>query len=573
VVHDFVSGAMENVTATVHYEGLHQTSREMIDENHEDIIAHELSHHWFGDLVTCKSWGQIPLNESFATYAEALWINHKYGSYEADKHSEDDLKDYLNEADVKQMPLIRYRYWDKEDLFDAHSYQKGGYVLRMLHALVGDDAFTKSLSYYLKTNEFKTVEIDQLRIAFETITGKDLHWFFDQWFHRPGHPSLTINQEYNDIEHKLYVSLSQSPSYASVSDNPFYKQPYKLPLDIDIYTTEGKLRQSVVFETSDTTLTFNLNVAPLLVNVDAGKKLLCTKTDNKPLSQFVYQFQNAPLYKDKMEALNEFTFLQYEDTLSARMMQVALRHKYWAIRAEALEFIDINDNNKKTLFPVIKQMALSDSSSQVRSSAVYKLVLFNQEDVTPVLLQALHSDSSYLVIAESLNSLNQIDNNLALQEALKLQNENNPVVNTAVMSIYAASSDTSIVEKLAEKVAAAKGYYKFSALMVYGRYLSLLPSPIRSKWLMPLYSAAEFEKNWMMRYAAISTLYQLRSIWEEMSANLSEEMNKFKKDSNAYKEKQIQLNMIQEQIEQMNKKFMQLQSKEDNDLLKNFYGK
>ncbi len=573
VVHDFVSGAMENVTATVHYDGLHQTSREMIDENHEDIIAHELSHQWFGDLVTCKSWGQIPLNESFATYSEALWIKYKYGSFEADKHSEDDLIDYLNEADVKQMPLIRYRYWDKEDLFDAHSYQKGGYVLRMLHALVGDDAFTKSLSYYLKNNEYKTVEIDQLRIAFETVTGRDLKWFFDQWFHRPGHPHINIYQEYIDSSGTLSVSINQSPSYSFISEDPSYAQAYRLPLAIDIYTNIGIQRFNIIFESLDSTYYFNIKSTPLLVNVDADKKLLCTKTDNKPTSQFIYQFQNAPLYKDKMEALQEFANQQYEDSLCSSMIQEALKHKHWAIRDVALEYLEINDLNKKSLLPLLKQMALSDSSSKVRSSAMSKFYSYDAVDYIPVLIQALNTDSSYKVIAEALYALNQADNKLALQEALKLHNENNPVVSTAVLTVYAGSSDTSIAEKFAQKIAAANSNYKFNALMIYGRYLISLSTTVQPKLLQPLYTAAEFEKNWLMRYAAISTLYQMRSEWEAETGTLSEEMNKLKEDSNEYKEKQKKLDLIQNQIELMNQKFIHLQSKEENDLLKNFYGK
>src|SRR5690606_10639756 len=105
------------------------------------IIAHELYHHWFGDLVTTESWANLPLNEAFATYGEYLWIEHKYGRDAADEHSMNGLYNYLAESRQKQVDLIRFDYEDKEDMFDSHSYAKGGRVLHMLRKYTGDEAF------------------------------------------------------------------------------------------------------------------------------------------------------------------------------------------------------------------------------------------------------------------------------------------------------------------------------------------------------------------------------------------------------------------------------------------------
>ncbi|MBL4623709.1 MAG: M1 family metallopeptidase, partial [Flavobacteriales bacterium] len=149
VVRDYVSGAMENTSAVIHGGFVQQTSREMIDENNEDIISHELFHHWFGDLVTCESWSNLPLNESFATYGEYIWREYKYGREPADYHLQEMLSDYLRESQGSQEDIIRYYYDDKEEMFDGHSYAKGGRVLHMLRKEVGDDAFYTSLQHYL----------------------------------------------------------------------------------------------------------------------------------------------------------------------------------------------------------------------------------------------------------------------------------------------------------------------------------------------------------------------------------------------------------------------------------------
>jgi aminopeptidase N len=183
---------MENTSATLHGDFMvYQTRREMVDGvRGTAVIAHELFHQWFGDLVTCESWSNLPLNESFATYGEYLWEEYKNGRDAADNHSWQSRQGYMHSQ--KEADLIRFNYKDKEDMFDAISYNKGGQVLHMLRKAVGDDAFFASLKNYLETNKFKAVEVHNLRLAFEETTGKDLNWFFNQWFLNQGRPKLKV---------------------------------------------------------------------------------------------------------------------------------------------------------------------------------------------------------------------------------------------------------------------------------------------------------------------------------------------------------------------------------------------
>ena len=196
IVRDYVSGAMENTTASIYMEQLQMTDRELLDKDYETTIAHELFHHWFGDLVTCESWSNLPLNESFANYSEYLWLEHKYGKDEADYHRNEEITGYLNESQKKREPLIRYHYGHRMEMFDAHSYNKGGLILHMLRNHLGDDVFFKSLNLYLKSNEFKDVEVHHLRLAFERVSGQDLSWFFNQWFFTPGHPQIMVQDTF-----------------------------------------------------------------------------------------------------------------------------------------------------------------------------------------------------------------------------------------------------------------------------------------------------------------------------------------------------------------------------------------
>src|SRR5664280_1768249 len=194
---DFVSGAMENTTATLHNESAQQDARQLIDENRwEDVIAHELFHQWFGDYVTCESWSNITLNESFADFSEMLWEEHKHGSDAAAEHSYNSMLNYFQGGNEKKN-LVRFYYKDREDVFDLVSYQKGGRILNMLRNCVGDSAFFKSLNLYLRTRKFNSAEAQDLRLAFEEVTGQDLNWFWNQWYYGSGHPKLDINYDYS----------------------------------------------------------------------------------------------------------------------------------------------------------------------------------------------------------------------------------------------------------------------------------------------------------------------------------------------------------------------------------------
>ena len=301
VARDYVSGAMENTSATLHGDFVvYQTTREMIDgKKGENVISHELFHQWFGDLVTSESWSNLPLNESFATYGEYLWNEYKYGRDAADDHSAGSRFGYFAQAGQKQVNLVRFNYEDREDMFDAFSYNKGGQVLHMLRKLVGDEAFFASLKLYLETRRFKPAEIHHLRLAFEEVTGKDLNWFFNQWFLAKGHPILKVKKNYDETKKLLSLTVEQKQDF---KETPLYR----LPLFVDVYSGGKPDRKQIVIEEASQTFTFIVNEKPELVNFDAERQLLAKINYEKTKEEMIYQFQHAPLWGDREEALNYF---------------------------------------------------------------------------------------------------------------------------------------------------------------------------------------------------------------------------------------------------------------------------
>lgn len=435
VVHDYISGAMENTTAVVHGTNMQQDSRKYIDGNFENYISHELFHHWFGNLVTCESWSNITLNEGFANYSEYLWREYKFGRDDADYLNQNDLIRYLNVAKVSDPPLIRYHYDDSENLFDAISYNKGGRVLHMLRKYVGDNAFFASLNLYLSTQMFSTAELSELRIAFEKTTGEDLNWFFDQWFLKGGHPSLSIDYDWNDSLHLETVTITQKQNFES---NPLYI----LPLTVDLYYNGKIERKKIIVEEASQKFYFDLPVKPDLVNVDAEKMLLCSKTDNKSNSEYIFQYDHAPLYIDRLEAISKIGNNYKVNTPEANVISKALHDKFYDIRLAALNNIgELALNDTGNVKEKIKILAESDSSSEVREKALTCLGKYFSYSEFAHFIEAALKDNSYKVVARAFKIISDKDSLKAIEIAPLLEKDSSDVILARLSEYYITSAE------------------------------------------------------------------------------------------------------------------------------------
>lgn len=438
--HEYVSGAMENTTATLHSDYLQMDDRELIDGNFEDYISHELFHQWFGDYVTCESWSNLPLNESFATYGEYLWIEHEYGREMADVHHYESLQGYLAEAGVPydnpnnpgvQVPLIRFDYDSQEDMFDRHSYNKGGQVLHMLRLQVGDEAFFASLKLYLEMNKFQSVEIHNLRLAFEQTTGQDLNWFFDQWFLSPGHPELDIAYAWDEKKKEERVIIQQIQNYQRGIP------VFRLPLDVDVYAGGKVNREHIVVDSKADTFYFDAATKPDLVNVDAQKALLCWKKDHHTPQEWAFQYRNCPTYVDRVEALNAFTADDGTLTPMAKtIFAEAIRDHNYNIRAQALHSDSLLGD---TLAVVLKTLALRDSSSAVRAAALANLADAKDSAFALGVARIAVNDSSFAVFAEALRTITRYSHEEGMKLCVQYESATHRQIKLSVASVYAQS--------------------------------------------------------------------------------------------------------------------------------------
>ncbi len=438
VVRDYVSGAMENTTATLHGDYVQGTARELADRYYDkgrSTIVHELFHQWFGDYVTAESWSNLTVNESFADLSETLWAEHKYGQDAGDAHNYDAMQSYLSDPGNEKKDLVRFHYHNSMDMFDGVSYQKGGRVLNMLRNYLGKEAFYKGLGLYLKTNAFKNGEAHQLRLALEEVSGKDLNWFFNQWYFGAGHPLLDIKYNWDEQTKTQQVILTQSQQ----------GDAFRLPMAIDIYSGGKKIRKQVWMNDKTDTLSWKLDRKPDLVNVDGDKILLTKKSDHKTLAEFWFQYQNAGLYVDRLEAIEAAKAASKDqDPTAEKILIAALQDKYYELRIQAIEAITPGQAKLYALaLPELIKTAQKDENNLVRAAAIRSLYTSEQPEKYKEIYQEALKSSSYAIIGAGLEGTAILDKPQALQLAKNLEKDSKGNLTKAIVSIYGISGGDS----------------------------------------------------------------------------------------------------------------------------------
>lgn len=410
VVRDFVSGAMENTTATVHMENLQTTEEEFRDETYEDYISHELFHQWFGDLVTAESWSNITLNESFATYGEYLWREHKYGKANADELLEEfrlytRLNSRMGSPDKK---LVRYVYHRADDVFDIVSYQKGALILHMLRHEIGDAAFREGMKKYLTDNRFRAAEVDHLRLAMESVTGRDLNPFFNQWYFTGDNPEMQVSSIWDSTAKSIRFDFLQTQGH---------RNTYVMKTKMLVQTEKAAFVFPIEISKRDQSFSFPLSQKPEYWLLDPDNQLLC-KTEYLddgfdgfaqhpllPLQKAMKTLRNPALQLVVLErAIKLFPDSDSEMPATAdSIILVALQSGWSPLMNSALDYCTYSKfKDSNAIKASLQQIALGNFDSDVREKALWAIRLqFPQ--LSAGLLLRLTSDPSPKVASHAIN--------------------------------------------------------------------------------------------------------------------------------------------------------------------------
>ncbi|MBC8082772.1 MAG: M1 family peptidase [Hymenobacter sp.] len=470
VVRDYVSGAMENTTATLHGEFVQMTDRELLDREYqnESVIAHELFHQWFGDYVTAESWSNLTVNESMADFSEGLYAEHRYGADAGDSHNHRNLRNYLASPPDADKNLVRFHYDDKEQMFDLVSYQKGGAILDMLRTYLGDDVFFGGLRKYLQDNALGNGEAHQMRLAMEAVSGQDLNWFYNQWYFGAGHPVATVEYSWDAAKKEQAVTVKQT-------------QPgpvFQLPFAIDYYVNGKARRQRVLMTEATQTFRMPLGSKPELVNVDAEKTLLWQLTNAKPVAEFAYQYAHAPLYLDRREALLAAAKEQKTSPAARALLLSGLRDKFGNLRSVALERLDLDDQAvAKAAAPALRKLAATEKETPVLANTLVALAKLKDKRDTRLFTQQLTTSNSYAVQGAALRALATTDPVQALAKAKPFEAAEQQALIQAVTEVYAKAGSTAEWAYVRNKFDAAGPQGKFGLLEDIATMLPRLQDP------------------------------------------------------------------------------------------------
>jgi len=476
VVRDYVSGAMENTGAVIFGEYVYKNDRELLDANDQSTIAHELFHHWFGDLVTCESWANLPLNESFANYSQYLWDEYRYGIDEADYQAEQETNGYYESGMYQGYhDLIWFSHNDKEEMFDGHSYNKGGRILHMLRNYLGDDAFFKGLNNYLVTNKFKTAEVHNLRMAFEEVSGEDLNWFFDQWFLGKGHPIIHTVQTIDKENGIVKIGIKQRQK---TDDFPIYK----IPVNIAIWDASGKRIEKIVIDSLEQSFSFKFSGELQNVLLDADQVLLGKFFEDKPSSQFIHQYYNSGRYRSKLISLKRASKLKSD--ASEKMVFDAMNDSFWDIRMTAISLFDVVKNKlSEQGMNRIKDLALTDAKPQVRVGAINFLKALPTAEATTIFKKIIENDKSYMVISSALQALMEVNPNEAIGIARNLEKENNKNINLVLAEVYGQKGEAQEINFFEQKIneGKLKGFDELRLVIAYAVYIMRMDIDLQEK--------------------------------------------------------------------------------------------
>jgi aminopeptidase N len=540
-VRDYVSGAMENTTAIIYGDFMNGTERELIDKDYNEIVvAHEIFHHWFGDYVTTESWSNLTVNESFADYSESLWLENKYGVDYGDAHRREVMDGYFGQAENVMHPLVHFTYKDREEMFDQHSYNKGGCILHMLRNYLGDEAFYEGLNKYLATNAFKTGESHQLRLAMEEVTGEDLNWFWNQWYFKAGHPVLDISYDYDEATKKVKMTVAQQQEA-----NEIVPYVFELPLAVDIYQADGKsTRQKVRMTKREQTFEFDAPTKPALVDFDGDRMLLCIKKDNHSEDEWAFMYANAPKFLARAEAVEA---LKSGKTPKAQAtLKAAMNDKHYAIRQEAVQSVKYKDD--PSVLDKAAQLARTDTRSTVRSAALSKLASTKDAKWATTYKSVLEQEPAYPVIASAMQALYKVDADAATEAAKKYENDENSDLVNGVGSIYAENPKPEHINFFEKSITKVDGMASVSFVGSYIKVLDKLgESDIIGKMSKLRDIAINQTQSPYRRFACAKGIFDISEKYKTKSNSTHADLKKMLKEIVA-KESNEQIKAIYEQM-------------------------
>lgn len=405
-VDDFIFGGMENTSTTLLTDRCLLDERAALDNRStETLVAHELAHQWFGDLVVIKHWSHAWIKEGMASYSEVMWTDHEYGADDAAYYRLQEARNYFKEDSTRyRRPVVTHVYREAIELYDRHLYEKGACIYHMIRAELGDELFWQAIHTFVQDNAHRTVETIDLLRAIEKSTGRNLAFLFDQYVYRGGHPEYKVAYSWDNDAKLAKLTVTQ----AQVGDKESECFNLKLPITFSaVKRKSASVLQTLTVQIQEKTQTFYIPLSdkPSFVSFDTGNHYLKTVTLDYPFPELKAQLQHDP---DPVSRIYAAEAIAQKGTLeSVQTLALALKEDpFWGVRAEVAQLLSTIKLDQ--VFEALVA-GLKDKEARVRRVVVGAIATFKTNDSYKVLKSIVEKgDPSYSVEAVALQSIGTI---------------------------------------------------------------------------------------------------------------------------------------------------------------------
>jgi aminopeptidase N len=452
MVDDFVAGGMENSSATTNTSSSlnHAKIAAELTTNEDGLISHELGHQWFGDLVTCKDWGDIWLNEGFATFMNSVWIEAHYPKDQSEYERWSNARGWFEEGNLYTKPIVRHDFDDSSE-FDGNAYTKGGWVLYMLRHQLGEDAFYRGLKHYLEVNRGKNVVTADLAKAMEEATHTNVDQFFSQWLYGAGAPKFELGYTYDNEKRQVALTVKQTQKVEGRVGI------FSVPVDVEITTTAGPKLYPITATKTNQIFTFPSDSAPLLVLFDKGGHVLKSAEFHKEKKEWLYQLKNAADFSDRADAAAALGKIKGDEEVVTALGETLRNDKAWGVRATAAE--TLGQLGGASASKQLLEALTTANEPWVRNRLVTALGNFKDDAAITAKLETIaKEDNSYRARSSALQALGKLKapNAFATLEAAVASDSPDDYLRIAALRSLGSLGDDKAVPLLQQWSAAGK---------------------------------------------------------------------------------------------------------------------
>lgn len=460
---DFIFGGMENTTATLQTALTLHDAQAALDFSSDPLNSHELAHQWFGDYVTCRDWSHAWLNESFATYFEAMWQEHANGDDEFEYYLDADWKAYLAEdRGAYRRPIQTNIYVEPLDLFDRHLYQKGAVILHHLRKQLGDRLWWKVINLYLTRHGGGSVITQDFASAVEAVTGKNYDWFFSQWIYGGGHPDFKLKAKWDEGSGSLDYSILQKQKQDELT--AIFRTPVTVRF---VYQGGEEVR---TFEISKPAHRYHIKLPakPKWISFDPGNSIPKTVELEYNEEMVIAQLSHDDDVMGRVyaaRALGAKPTLKATDALTKAMNS----DRFWGVQAECAAALG-KVHTTRALDSLLQAARISHPKA--RRAVARALGEFKDDRAATQLAAMLEKDASYYVAAEAALALGKSRSGVAFSamEKALARDSHNDVIRSHVFSGFCELRDMRALEVLREWTAYGRSQQaRYAAIATLGR--------------------------------------------------------------------------------------------------------